>query len=114
MKSLLAISFYSLLLLGCSTTRHTVYNRLSPVPVETVKLVPLPIFGEQKVGIIMIHSSGKGQRAIDRAEEKAKIAAAKLGANTILIQSISISRTMYSWFPVDDTLVTYEASFAAN
>jgi hypothetical protein len=86
-----------------------VQERFDPLTPDRVQVYPeMPPYS-RRIAMIMVRSSGSGQRSMDRALEKTKQRAAKLGASGICLQLVNTSTTVYQWYPVKETYVTFEA-----
>jgi uncharacterized protein YbjQ (UPF0145 family) len=83
---------------GCSTSSHVLLGTpRSPIPPEQVRVYTVPPARYEQIASINANSSGSlaltGQQNMDKAIERMKAEAAKLGANGILLQGVSDAQT---------------------
>jgi hypothetical protein len=95
--SILSAAF-ALLLAGCSTSSHVLLGTpRPPIAPEQVRVYAQPPAHYQQIASINANSSGSlaltGQQNMDKALERMKAEAAKLGANGILLQGVSDAQT---------------------
>src|ERR1700733_11385612 len=85
---------FALALAGCSTSSHVLLGTpRPPIPPDQVRVYTVPPLHYEQIASINANSSGSlaltGQQNMDKAMERMKVEAAKLGANGILLQGVS-------------------------
>ena len=88
----------ALALAGCSTSSHVLLGTpRPPIAPEQVRVYTMPPGRYEQIASINANSSGSlaltGQQNMDKAMERMKAEAAKLGANGILLQGVSDAQT---------------------
>ena len=96
-RSILSATF-ALLLAGCSTSSHVLIGTpRPPIAPEQVRVYAQPPARYEQIASINANSSASlaltGQQNMDKALERMKAEAAKLGANGILLQGVSDAQT---------------------
>lgn len=89
---------FALALTGCSTSSHVLLGTpRPPIPPDQVRVYTVPPLHYEQIASINANSSGSlaltGQQNMDKAMERMKAEAAKLGANGILLQGVSEGQT---------------------
>jgi hypothetical protein len=98
LKSSLTPAALALLLAGCSTSSHVLLGTARPpITPEQVRIYAQPPARYEQIASINANSSASlaltGQQNMDKALERMKAEAAKLGANGILLQGVSDAQT---------------------
>jgi hypothetical protein len=98
LKNSITAAALALLLAGCSTSSHVLLGTpRPPIPPEQVRVYAQPPARYEQIASINANSSASlaltGQQNMDKALERMKAEAAKLGANGILLQGVSDAQT---------------------
>ncbi len=92
-RRLAALAAATAILAGCSTSSHVLIGTArAPVPVESVRIYTTPPPKYEQIATLDATSQGSlaltSQQNMDKAIERLKREAAKVGANGVLLQSV--------------------------
>jgi len=98
LKTSILSAAFALLLAGCSTSSHVLLGTpRPPIAPDQVRVYAQPPAHYEQIASINANSSASlaltGQQNMDKALERMKAEAAKLGANGILLQGVSDAQT---------------------
>lgn len=93
-KRLILSAAFTVLLAGCSTSSHVLVGTARPpISPDQVRIYTQPPARYEQIASINANSSGSmaltGQQNMDKAMERMKAEAAKVGANGILLQGVA-------------------------